>query len=49
MPKREIKCGCETEPDILTMVVKGVVPIAQLVCRNCKYALVCVGVDVTNA
>ena len=49
MPQLKITCGCDKEPDILTMVVKGVVPIAQLVCRNCKHALVCVGVDVTNA
>ena len=49
MPQLKIECNCEGAPDIVTMVMNGVVPVAQLVCRNCQSYYVSVGVKVKNA
>ena len=44
-----IKCGCETAPDIKVMVLTGVVPIAQIICERCDFSYVSVGGEVVNA
>jgi hypothetical protein len=49
MPQLNIKCGCETAPDIKVMVLTGVVPIAQIICQNCEFSYTSVGGEVVNA
>jgi len=49
MPQLNIKCGCETAPDIKVMVLTGVVPIAQIICENCDFSYLSVGGEVVRA
>ena len=49
MKQLNIKCGCETAPDIKVSVLNGVVPVAQITCIKCGLAYISIGAEVTNA
>ena len=49
MGQLNIKCGCETAPEIKFMVLTGVVPIAQIICERCDFSYISVGGEVLNA
>jgi hypothetical protein len=49
MPQLNIKCGCETAPEIEITVKQGIVPIAIISCQKCDFSYVSVGGEVVRA
>ena len=49
MPQLNIKCGCETAPEIEITVHRGVVPIAVISCQKCEFTYTSIGGEVCNA
>jgi hypothetical protein len=49
MKQLNIKCGCETAPDLRVYILNGVVPIAQITCVKCGLAYITLQAEVANA